>query len=153
MRGTSYRAIGAGVFLATVLWTVFTPAQLTEDSIFKEPGTRCEAFLAGLRGNVEDAYAALLKDGPLPRDKERLSKVVADTKKLFSMEAHYGKSRAENAVERVKAQRIGNDVVLLRYLYKFDQLPVVWYFAFYRAGDRWVAVSVRFDHEYELLGL
>jgi hypothetical protein len=153
MRGTSNRAIFAGVFLAAVIWTALTPGQLPDDPIFKEPSARCETFLAGLRNNVDDAYAALLKDGPLPRDKDRLSKVVADTKKLFTMEAHYGKPRAENAVERVKAQRIGNDMVLLRYLYKFDQLPVVWYFAFYRTGEKWVAVSVRFDHEYELLGL
>jgi hypothetical protein len=45
----------------------------------------------------------------------------------------------------------------LRYVQKFENLPVVWYFTFYRTGDRpnerWVPVTVRFDHEYELLAL
>ena len=58
---------------------------------------------------------------------------------------------------------IGNDLVLMKYLYKCETFPVVWYFTFYRTsprgertadtGDSWRVIIVRFDTELELLGL
>jgi hypothetical protein len=54
---------------------------------------------------------------------------------------------------------IGRDLVLLRYLYKGENFPVVWYFTFYRttaAGETgpgtWRTIAVRFDTDLELLG-
>jgi hypothetical protein len=113
--------------------------------------TRCESFLKGLSSDVPSAYDTLLRDSPL-REKGKVEKVAADTKKLFATDAPNGRLR-KDGVERVKTHRVGSDLVLLRYLQKFENVPVVWYFTFYYTGDRWVLVTVRFDHEYELLGL
>ena len=46
----------------------------------------------------------------------------------------------------------------MKYLFKCEKFPVVWYFTYYRdfsrAGgeDYWVVISVRFDTQVELLG-
>ncbi len=63
--------------------------------------------------------------------------------------------------ERIHAKRIGEDLVLMKYLYKCEHFPVVWYFTFYRAPgelpsesvDAWRVIIVRFDTELELLEL
>lgn len=55
---------------------------------------------------------------------------------------------------------VGKDVVLLKYLYKCEKFPVVWYVAYYRdftravtaSDDRWVVISIRFDTQVEALG-
>lgn len=126
-------------------------ANPADEALLRDAIKRCDDFLAGLPSGVDQAYEALLKDSPL-REKAKQEKVAADTKKLFAMDAPYGKPRKEG-IERVKTQLVGSDVALLRYLQKFENMPVVWYFTFYRTGERWVLITVRFDHEYELLGL
>ena len=126
-------------------------AQGPDDAALEQPKMQAAEFLESLSSNVEEAYDALLKNSPVGRDQERLKKVVADTKRLFLPGAPYGRPRAEKAAEQVKAQLVGSDLAILRYLYKFDQLPVVWHFSFYRTNGKWVVVGVRFDHEYELL--
>jgi hypothetical protein len=64
--------------------------------------------------------------------------------------------------EQVSARRIGQDLVLLKYLYKCERFPVVWHFAYYRtsAADemgtstlQWTPITVRFDTDLELLAL
>ena len=51
------------------------------------------------------------------------------------------------AAEQVRRKQVGNDLVLLTYLYKAERYPVVWRFAFYRPrpSDKWTVVSLRFD--------
>ena len=133
----------------------------TNDEMLEAPVKHARGFLEGLNVPVESdlpvviekRYAALLKDSPLERDAARIKKVVNDTKELFSKTQIYGKVRQDTGIETIKAQRIGRDLALLRFLYKFERLPVIWYFTYYRTGGNWVLISVRFDHEYELLGL
>ena len=77
------------------------------------------------------------------------------------LEKHYGRYQG---FEQIAAKRIGNDLVLLKYLYKCENLPVVWYFAFYRTpasatttttaaakDGTWRIVMVRFDTKLEAL--
>jgi hypothetical protein len=151
-------AIAAFVALTVMLGSVIGRGQmpkddaaLKKDPTLQDPIDRCEKFLTNLTANnVEQSYEALLKESPLRGGK--LDKVTENTKKLFALDAPYGKP-SKKGIERVKTQPVGDDLVLLRYLQKFENLPVVWYFTFYRTGGRWVLITVRFDHEYELLGL
>jgi hypothetical protein len=135
-----------------ILFVVADGRAFSQEDPLEQPAAKAAEFLEALSENVDDAYTALLKDSPLARDAERSKKIVADTKKLFAPGSAYGKPRAEEPVERIKAQRIGKDLAVLRYVYKFDQLPVVWHFTFYRTNGKWLLVGVRFDHDYEGLG-
>ena len=55
--------------------------------------------------------------------------------------------------ERYDSKPIGTDVMVMRYILKYDQYPVVWSFAFYRKPspssiinpNRWVLVEIEFE--------
>jgi hypothetical protein len=113
-------------------------------------------FLEGVSlGRPQNAYQELLAGGPLLKQTEGLRALVEKTGEI---ETKYGRYRAS---ESVAAKRIGTDLVLLRYLYKCENFPVVWHFAFYRTpnagetlpvGGPWRVVSVRFDTDLDALG-
>ncbi len=113
--------------------------------------------LAGEKLSEAEAYAKLLQDSPLskPNRKRQIDEIVRRTKLL---ESHFGTYRG---FERIAAKPVGKDVIVLKYLYKCQDFPVVWYFTFYRDltengaadGGRWFVVAIRFDADVELLGL
>jgi transcriptional regulator NrdR family protein len=127
------------------------------DLIVAQLEERVAQFLEGLsRGKVVESYADLLRDSSLskPAQADALKTLIDRTREL---EKKYGKYRG---YDRVDAKRVGKDLVMLRYLYKCDEFPVVWYVAYYRDFKRsdtiadanaWVVVSVRFDADLELL--
>jgi hypothetical protein len=114
-------------------------------------------FLNGVSaGEAQTAYQALLAGSRLaaPDKAEAFKKLVETTDEL---EKKFGPFRE---FEQIGSKRVGKDLVLLKYLYKCEQFPVLWYFAFYRppsAGETandnaaWRVVSVRFDTKLELL--
>lgn len=144
-------AVSVCVLMAYVAGSVLSVGQVTNDEQLQEPITRSRVFLEALNKKdvpLEDAYDALLKGSPLDRNKIRKSKLIEDTKRLTMQD--YGKPLG---IEQITAQQIGEDLAVLRFLDKYEQIPVVWYFTYYHNGVTWVLVTVRFDHEYELLAL
>ena len=117
---------------------------------------RTVQFLEGVSlGRADTALGELLANGPLAKQTDAVKKLVDE---IRTLESRYGKYRA---FERIDAKRIGQDLVLTRYLYKCENYPVVWYFTYYRDFKRsetvadsnnWVLIGVRFDTELELLG-
>ncbi len=109
-------------------------------------------FLEGVSmGDAQNAYKELLVGSRLAK-LEALADLVEKTAEL---EEKYGKY---HSFEQIAAKQVGTDLVLLKYLYKCESFPVVWYFTYYRtpgdtpsgSGD-WRIVTVRFDTELELL--
>jgi len=99
------------------------------------------------------AYTELLAGSPLARQAEALKALI---EKTDGLDEKYGKYRS---FERIRIKPIGRELVLLRYLYKCENFPVVWYFTFYRTtapGETgpaaWRVVTVRFDTNLERLG-
>jgi transcriptional regulator NrdR family protein len=152
------------IAIAVLLWVAapFThgqdPTQNGEsDLVVAQLEERVAQFLEGLsRGKIVESYTELLRDSSLskPAQAEALKTLIDRTREL---ERKYGKYRG---YDRVDAKRIGKDLVLLRYLYKCDEFPVVWYVTYYRDFKRsdviadtnaWIVVSVRFDTDLELL--
>ncbi len=111
-------------------------------------------FLEGVSGGqTQNAYTELLAGSELLKQTEALAELVKQTGEL---DGKYGRYKG---FERIAARRVGKDLVLMRYLYKCQNFPVVWYFAFYRTDSEgpaenadWRAVIVRFDTNLELLG-
>ena len=140
---------GSGVSAQTTAEKDPTLVQLQEtvDGLF--------ANLKSPQVTPEAALAEFLTGGPLAASEQH--KALAE--KYRSLQERFGKVVG---VEKIDAKRVGNDLVLLKYLNKFETYPVVWYFAFYRdfkhpsgaaeAGN-WVLISVRFDTRLELLWL
>ena len=65
--------------------------------------------------------------------------------------------------EHLDTKRVGNDLISIRYLYKSDTYPVVWYFTFYRSQastrpsdsttsvSSWNCIGVKFDTDIDSL--
>lgn len=142
---------GCVLLLMYAAGSMLSVGQDTNNEKLQEPITRSLAFLEALNMKdvpLEDAYAALLKGSPLNRNPTRKKKLIDDTKLLMMKD--YGNPRE---IEQISTEQIGKDLAVLRFLDKYEQLPVVWYFTYYHNGDSWVLVTIRFDHEYELLAL
>jgi len=116
-----------------------------------------EGVSSGSSGSIGAAYGDLLVGSPLSKETKAVDALVQQTARIKQL---YGEYRA---FERVSQKRVGTDLVLLKYLYKCENFPIVWHFAFYRTpsradlktetGDGWRVIMVRFDTELELLGL
>jgi hypothetical protein len=126
-----------------------------KDTVLNALDARATQFLEGVSlGQSQSAFKDLLSGSQLLKQADALRDLIARTNDL---EAKYG---AYRSFEKISAKRIGTDLVLMRYLYKCENFPVVWHFTFYRtpgAGDMrakggtWRVVAVRFDTELEQL--
>jgi hypothetical protein len=150
------------LFVATPGVVAAQSTDATTEEIVAAADIRVKAFLDNLTSKnvtTEQTFETLLKGGPLAGKKSAIEALVT---RSADLESRYGQFRAS---ERIEAKRIGNDVLLLKYLYKCDNFPVVWYFTFYRdqrpasaasttaTTRNWSVIAVRFDTEIELLGL
>ncbi len=101
----------------------------------------------------QQVFSDFLKNGPL-EGKDADVKGLVD--KVSTLESKYGQFRAAESIE---TKGVGKDLVLMKYLYKMQRFPVVWYIIYYRTprvsseDPEWVVVSIRFDTRLELLGL
>jgi hypothetical protein len=104
-------------------------------------------------GDENDAFADLLVGSQLVQQDASVRALVERSKEITQ---RYGAHRES---EQLAARRIGKDLVLLKYLFKCEKFPVIWYIAFYRDfsrqannnDDPWVVISVRFDTQVERL--
>lgn len=135
------------------------PAVAADDSPLADPVVgklheKVMRFLDGVAGGeATTAFGELLAGSQLLEQAGAVRSLVDKSKEISQ---RYGAHRDN---EQVSAKRIGKDVVLLKYLYKCEKFPVVWYFAYYRdlarsttnGDDQWLVVSVRFDTQLEAL--
>lgn len=109
-----------------------------------------EDFFKGLNNPTvgpEQAFNTLVGKGPLKSKSEELKSLIDKASKL---ETTYGRY---TGYDFASAKTVGNDLVILRYLYKGERFPVVWHFYYYRPangavtltkGD-WNLIEIRFD--------
>ncbi len=125
------------------------------DPILKQLDARVAQFLKDVSmRDTQRAYQELLIGSRLIRQGKALEELTEKTQQLQKKYGQYC------GFEQIAARRVGSDLVLLRYLYKCEDFPVVWYFAFYRASPAgeavlettpWRVVTVRFDTKLEQL--
>jgi hypothetical protein len=150
--------IGAAVVFVLLLFPAFrllptgAQAPTTPDAgREQELSARVQTFFTALsRGNSAPAFEELLRQSPL-------NAAAAGTEL----------ARMRNKVEEFKTQfgdilrwdkhdvkQIGEDIIVMRYILKYDQYPVIWTFAFYRKpstasslgnSNVWTLVEVHFD--------
>jgi hypothetical protein len=99
----------------------------------------------------ERAVREIVASGPLKDRNDEISKLIDQAALL---DQRFGTFTGQQPVG-VKA--VGSDLVFLRYLYKGERFPVVWYFTFYRTTITpglkrdWSLISLRFDTKVEAL--
>jgi hypothetical protein len=151
-------ALGLAAGLLCLSADRIAPAQEPADPDVDLVRARVENFLEGVSvgGRTQAAYQELLAGSWLLKQTKQLDALVTQTDQLAE---RYGPYRD---FEPIAARRVGKDLILLRYLYKCEQFPVVFYFTFYRTprsdtpgetSNSWRVIIVRFDTELELLAL
>ena len=128
----------------------------TPDPVLVALDARVSQFLEGVSmGQAQSAFSELLAGSQLLKQGDILKEVI---EKANELKSKYGRYRA---FEKISAKRIGGDLVLMKYLYKCENFPVVWYLTFYRTpspgeptaeSDTWRVIAVRFDTNLDLLG-
>jgi hypothetical protein len=117
---------------------------------------KVETFFTKLAGPMPDAERAvrdLILGGPL-QDSPRADEVKKLIDQAQTLDARVGPHKGHDPLS---SRNIGSDLIFLRYLYKGERYPVVWYFTFYRttgAGGLkrdWALISLRFDTKVEAL--
>ena len=126
-----------------------------KDAVLTSLEERVSQFLESVSlDQAQSAFQDLLSGSQLLKQTDAVKDLVART---GGLEAKFGKYRA---FEQVSAKRIGGDLVLMRYLYKCENFPVVWHFTFYHApssgesstkNDAWRVVAIRFDANLDAL--
>lgn len=132
-------------------------SQTTEprDTAIRELETRINAFFVEFAANpttlTTKALEDLFKGSPLTTDADTFNTML---KNLSAIPKEFGEPRGGEQID-VRYFDKGRNIVQLRYLFKYDNHPAIWYFIFYRnpnigtgiAGqvNPWMLISVRFD--------
>jgi hypothetical protein len=158
MIAKNWVAAGLGVLTALLVCSLVgrgAIAQESSDAEVDKLQARVSRFLEGVSlGTPKPAYEELLAGSPLLRQTEAVEDLVQKTDRLEDLYGRYVE------FEPIVSRRVGKDLVLLRYLYKCENFPVVFYFTFYRTprsdvsaetSNDWRVIIVRFDTELELL--
>ena len=154
--------IVTGVLLVTILCLSYllfrtdVAAQTTTDTDVTELKNNIQNFFAALDvplGSL-DAYKTMYV-GQQTQDKG-ISDMADKTDEMIK-----GGNRWR--YEFLDYKSVGTDLIQIRYLYKCDTHPILWYFTFYRSqtgtrlGDvspvarKWNCIGIRFDNDFDSL--
>ena len=141
-----------------VLWARVAAGQVPQRTVseddLKDVKGRVETFFQSLINPMfgpERAFRELIGDGPLKDRNDDIAKLIEQS---LTLEQRYG---AYSGHEMASTKTVGGDLIFLRYLYKGERFPVVFYFTFYRAGPiggvarDWSLIALRFDARVETL--
>jgi len=146
-------ALVCSLLLLPVLRIIPADAQpISTDGRDQEIEGRIIAFFDSLqRGNLSTAFDGLLIQSPLNLS-ESASQLAELKNKTEEARNQFGEILNW---ERYDSKQIGADVIVIRYILKYDRYPVIWSFAFYRKPssspvsvmnpNRSVLVEVQFD--------
>jgi hypothetical protein len=147
--------------LLAALFTAMAPAVLAQERLSEEMQVevttlqgRADLFFRQFSDKTigpERAVREIVGSGPLKDRNEEISKLIDQA---LTLDQRYG---VYTGHEAAAVRAVGSDLVFLRYLYKGERFPVVWYFAFYRTAIAnglkrdWSLISLRFDTKIEAL--
>jgi hypothetical protein len=103
---------------------------------------------------IQNAYQKILVAGQQTQDTEFLLTMVEKTDVMLKVGTRW-------TPEFLDSKSVGTDLIQIRYLYKCDTQPFVWYFTFYRTQTRpndpptstrsWNCIGIRFDNDLDSL--
>jgi hypothetical protein len=155
--------LGAAIFVAVAIGGAFSiPAARAQEPIPADMRAEIEAVQAEVESffkafspnslGPEGAIRQIIGNGPLKDRNDEISQLSEQAEQL---DARYG---AYVGHEAVSTRTSGKSVIFLRYLYKGERFPVVFYFTFYRPNNslssvqpKWSLISLRFDARLDAL--
>ncbi len=126
--------VGAVLFLFTV-----TPNASAKAAEVAAPLQKTETFFSKLMAErIGPAYDELFAGSSIARSKPQVKNQTATLRSLYGKLLGY---------ERVSSRAFGDSVVRLLYILKYEAIPVVWEFYFYRVSGKWILAKVRFNDQ------
>jgi hypothetical protein len=103
-------------------------------------------FSLVVAGDVQGAFAELLKNSAIASNTDQVQNLVEQTKRTVSL---YGEVKG---YELVSADKLGTSVVRLRYLALHREFPVRWILTYYKSPVKgWLLTNIKFDDRVEEL--
>lgn len=97
-------------------------------------------------GDVQGAFAELLKNSAIASNTDQVQNLVEQTKRTVSL---YGEVKG---YELVSVDKLGTSVVRLRYLALHREFPVRWILTYYKSPVKgWLLTNIKFDDRVEEL--
>jgi hypothetical protein len=130
------------------------PAREVSEDDLDEVRGRVDQFFQSLTTRSlgpDRAFPELIHDGPLKDRNEDIAKLI---EQALTLDQRFG---VYTGHELASTKTIGADLIFLRYVYKAERFPVVFYFTFYRPGPvggvqkKWSLIALRFDARIEAL--
>ena len=134
-------AVGAVLLLFAV-----APKASAQDAHIAVPLQKAEMFLTKLMaGNIGAAYDGIFAGSNIARSNPQM---IAQLKKqTANLPSVYGPFLG---FERVSSRKLGDSVVGVLYVLKQQRHPIAWEFYFYRVGDDWTLITIRFRDQMSL---
>ena len=144
-----------GEWLGREEWTGKVSAQVATETDLGLLHGRIRTFFENLTEpgkGPKKALEEILKSSPLGAD-EKLSAELAE--KMKDISTRYG---ACVSFEEVGTKSVGSDLIMIRYLYKCENYPIIWYFTFYRPRPKtgetvtrnWTLIGLRYDSNLDI---
>jgi hypothetical protein len=147
-------ALACFLLLVPTFWFIPADAQQSPPSADaareQELDTRITAFFTTLAsGNSSAACEEFLRSSPLGAATSEVTELRNKTEEArtqFGLILDWEKYKT--------TERVGEDIVVIRYILKYDQYPVIWTFIYYRkptgalsmpTSNPWVLIDLRFD--------
>ncbi len=134
------------MFLTIAL--LFLPLASLSAAAAETPKQKVEKFLAGLQqGKVSESYDELFVGSNISKAKpQAVTTLKHQTKSGLPL---YGKVLGYEVVHN---EQLSNSLARLVYILKLERHPTIWEFYFYKPGDQWVLINVKFNDKLDLLG-
>ena len=95
-------------------------------------------------GDVDGAFAELLKNSPIAENREQVQNLVYQTNRTVSL---YGEMKGH---ELVSADLLGESFIRLRYIALHESFPVRWILTYYKSPSKgWLITNIKFDDRAE----
>lgn len=111
-----------------------------------EPEQAVELFFSALKTGETGAALGRIARGSILAEQGQQLQILAN--QIDTALSLYGTPIGEELVFR---EPLGESVLRFVYLQRFDGLPLVWEFYFYRPRSRWLLINIQFEDQVSLL--
>lgn len=118
---------------------------ITNITLAKMPEEMVEAFLSKVDHAPREALDEIIKNGPL--DNPRLQTTMRDLGIKIPLAMQIIGEKIETPPEKIKESNISDSMKRLIYVQKYEIMPMVWYFNFYKARNNWTLQAIYFNTE------
>ena len=118
-------------------------------TIAKTSDEMATKFLSKINETPQEAMDEIIKDGPLASPIMQVSVNTMSNQVTF-MIPQTGK-KIDVPAQKLAERDISDSMKQIIYMQKYEKMPVIWYFSFYKANDDWTLQKIFFNTDIPVL--